>query len=79
MLRSTFQSLVREAPRALLARQLQSGAADPAAWWAAQQSLTVSAATGSIIGWLLGLGDRHLDNLLLDRWGRGRKHAMRGT
>ena len=27
----------------------------------------LSAATSSILGYLLGLGDRHLDNLLLDK------------
>lgn len=70
VLRSTFASLLREAPRTLLARQLLSGAAEPGGWWASQQTFTASAAAGSIVGWLLGLGDRHMDNLLLDRWGR---------
>lgn len=68
VLHSTFASLVREAPKALLARQLLSGAAEPGSWWSCQQAFTASAAAGSIVGWLLGLGDRHMDNLLLDRW-----------
>jgi hypothetical protein len=68
VLRSTFASLAREAPKALLARQLLSGAAEPGAWWSSQQAFSASAAAGSIVGWLLGLGDRHMDNLLLDRW-----------
>jgi hypothetical protein len=67
VLRSTFRSLLREAPCALLAQQLRSGAAEPCAWWRAKQTFTASAATGSMVGWLLGLGDRHMDNLLLDR------------
>lgn len=67
VLRSTFASLAREAPKALLARQLLSGAAEPGGWWSCQQAFTASAAAGSVVGWLLGLGDRHLDNLLLDR------------
>lgn len=67
VLRSTFASLAREAPKALLARQLLSGAAEPGAWWSCQQAFSASAAAGSIVGWLLGLGDRHMDNLLLDR------------
>ena len=67
VLRSTFASLVRESPRTLLARQLLSGAAEPGGWWSGQHTFTASAAAGSIVGWLLGLGDRHMDNLLLDR------------
>jgi len=75
VLRSTFASLVREVPRALLARQLLSGAAAPGAWWSGQQAFTASAAAGSIVGWLLGLGDRHMDNLLLDRCGTEPDHC----
>eukprot|EP00775_Hariotina_reticulata_P008457 gene8457-8641_t len=66
VLRSTFLSLCRDAPRALLAKQLLTAAADPGAWWSSCQVFTASAAVGSILGWVLGLGDRHLDNLLLD-------------
>jgi phosphatidylinositol kinase/protein kinase (PI-3 family) len=66
VLRSTFLSLQRESPKQLLARQLLSAAATPGAWWSSQQCFAASAAVGSILGWLLGLGDRHLDNLLLD-------------
>lgn len=65
-LRSAFLSLQRESPRNLLHQQLLSSSESPASWWCSQQRLSVSAATGSMIGWLLGLGDRHLDNLLLD-------------
>lgn len=65
-LRSAFLSLQREAPRHLLSHQLMSGAAHPGSWWTSQQAFTASAAVGSMLGWLLGLGDRHLDNLLLD-------------
>jgi phosphatidylinositol kinase/protein kinase (PI-3 family) len=66
VLRSTFLSLQRESPKQLLARQLLSAAATPDAWWSSQQCFAASAAVGSVLGWLLGLGDRHLDNLLLD-------------
>ncbi|WIA17720.1 hypothetical protein OEZ85_009237 [Tetradesmus obliquus] len=66
VLRSTFTSLQREAPKQLLARQLLSAAATPATWWARLHCFAASAAVGSMLGWLLGLGDRHLDNLLLD-------------
>ncbi|WIA38029.1 hypothetical protein OEZ86_001400 [Tetradesmus obliquus] len=66
VLRSTFTSLQREAPKQLLARQLLSAAATPGTWWASLHCFAASAAVGSMLGWLLGLGDRHLDNLLLD-------------
>lgn len=58
VLRSTFLSLCRDAPRTLLARQLLTAAATPGAWWNSCQVFTASAAVGSILGWLLGLGDR---------------------
>jgi serine-protein kinase ATM len=40
---------------------------DPAEWHARQLSYTRSAAVMSIVGWMIGLGDRHLSNILLDR------------
>jgi PI-3-kinase-related kinase SMG-1 len=66
VLRSTFLTLQRESPKQLLSRQLLTAAATPGAWWSSQQCFAASAAVGSMLGWLLGLGDRHLDNLLLD-------------
>ena len=38
----------------------------PEAWYAARRTYTGSTATASIIGWIVGLGDRHLQNILLD-------------
>jgi ataxia telangiectasia mutated family protein len=40
---------------------------DPNDWYEKQRSYTKSVATNSIIGYLLGLGDRHSFNILLDK------------
>jgi PI-3-kinase-related kinase SMG-1 len=69
VLRSTLLTLTREAPRHLLAREIWASAGSAPAWWARQRRCCASAAAGSVVGWLLGLGDRHLDNILLDRAG----------
>jgi PI-3-kinase-related kinase SMG-1 len=69
VLRATLQTLCREAPSHLLARELWASAGSAPAWWARSRRLCASAAAGCIVGWLLGLGDRHLDNILLDRSG----------
>jgi ataxia telangiectasia mutated family protein len=39
---------------------------NPIAWFAMRLSYTRSVATTSIVGHVLGLGDRHLSNILLD-------------
>jgi hypothetical protein len=36
-------------------------------WWTAKQAYTASMATASIVGWIVGLGDRHGMNILLDK------------
>ena len=36
-------------------------------WFQRKQSYTRSVATGSIIGYIIGLGDRHVANILLDK------------
>ena len=35
-------------------------------WWKMSQTYSRSVAVMSIIGYILGLGDRHLDNMLID-------------
>jgi PI-3-kinase-related kinase SMG-1 len=67
VLKSTLQSLLRECPRHLLAKELLLGTSSASGWWQRQQMYALSSATSSIVGYLLGLGDRHLDNLLLDK------------
>ena len=47
--------------------ELWASASGPADWWARQKAHAKSAAVSSMAGWLLGIGDRHLDNILLDQ------------
>ncbi len=67
VLRSVLVSLMREAPRQLLARELWASTGHAGGWWVRQQAYARSAAVGSMLGHMVGLGDRHLDNILLDR------------
>ncbi|CAL8462813.1 g2346 [Coccomyxa elongata] len=67
LLRQVVTELMRDAPRGMLAREILAGAAGPADWCARQRAHARSSAVMSVIGWLLGLGDRHLDNILYDK------------
>ncbi|ORX39340.1 hypothetical protein BD324DRAFT_619326 [Kockovaella imperatae] len=40
---------------------------DPLAWFTMRLNYTRSAAVTSIIGWMLGIGDRHCSNILIDQ------------
>lgn len=40
---------------------------DPAIWFWRRLAYTRSTAVMSIVGWIIGLGDRHLSNILLDK------------
>ena len=60
-----FEQLSRQAPASLLAWELQAASADAASWWRTRNTFTCSLATSSIAGYLLGVGDRHLNNILL--------------
>ncbi|KAJ3412055.1 hypothetical protein HDV05_001335 [Chytridiales sp. JEL 0842] len=40
---------------------------DPATWFEKRLAYTRSTAVNSIVGWIVGLGDRHLQNALIDR------------
>ena len=70
VLRKVVQELIRETPSNILSQEVMFGSADAAHWFSLTNSLTVSFAVMSVIGYVIGLGDRHMDNLLLDL-GRG--------
>ncbi len=66
-LRMVLLQMAAEAPRMMVADELRAGAGSAAAFLARQRALGASLAASSASGYLLGLGDRHMDNILLDR------------
>ncbi|CAN8005347.1 unnamed protein product [Ixodes hexagonus] len=62
----TLKELMDETPRDLVARELWCASASAAHWWQTTCSFNRSTAVMSIVGYVIGLGDRHLDNVLLD-------------
>ncbi|KAL1529840.1 hypothetical protein AB1Y20_000771 [Prymnesium parvum] len=66
ILRRVTQELIAETPRDLLAQEFWCQSADTNEWWLKTQSFARSSAVMSIVGYVIGLGDRHLDNILLD-------------
>ncbi|KAL0054989.1 hypothetical protein WJX82_005498 [Trebouxia sp. C0006] len=67
LLKQILTESVQETPGHLLARELWCGCGSASEWWAYQAGYTSSTAAMSMVGHLLGLGDRHLDNILLDK------------
>ncbi|KAK3262216.1 Serine/threonine-protein kinase smg1, partial [Cymbomonas tetramitiformis] len=66
VLRRVLVELMRESPRTLLARELWVSSASAAVAWQRQNRFSRSLAVMSMVGHVLGIGDRHLDNILLD-------------
>lgn len=59
--------LMKETPRHLLGRELWAAThGGTQEWWTKQQRFGGSMAVMSMVGYVLGVGDRHLDNMLLD-------------
>ncbi|KAJ8319497.1 hypothetical protein KUTeg_004588 [Tegillarca granosa] len=66
VLRSVLQELIEDTPGDLLARELWCSSTGPSEWWHITQTYARSTAVMSMIGYIIGLGDRHLDNVLVD-------------
>ena len=66
VLRTVFAQLVQETPRELLAREIQCSCLSSAELWAKTNGHARSVAVMSMVGYVIGLGDRHLDNILMD-------------
>ncbi|KAL0031856.1 hypothetical protein WJX79_000268 [Trebouxia sp. C0005] len=67
LLKQILTESVQETPGHLLTRELWCGCGSASEWWSYQAGYTSSTAAMSMVGHLLGLGDRHLDNILLDK------------
>ncbi|PAV67189.1 hypothetical protein WR25_25021 isoform S [Diploscapter pachys] len=66
ILKDVLKQLVDDTPNNLISRELwiRSGTCDT--WWTVTQRFARSCAVMSMIGAILGIGDRHLDNLLVN-------------
>lgn len=47
-------------------REIWCNSINAGSWWQATKNYSYSVAVMSIIGYIIGLGDRHLDNVLVD-------------
>ncbi|XP_046606357.1 serine/threonine-protein kinase SMG1 isoform X1 [Neodiprion virginianus] len=66
VLKQVLAELMAETPKDLLAKEIWCNSINPGSWWQATKNYSYSVAVMSIIGYIIGLGDRHLDNVLVD-------------
>uniref|UniRef100_T1J1T4 PI3K/PI4K catalytic domain-containing protein n=1 Tax=Strigamia maritima TaxID=126957 RepID=T1J1T4_STRMM len=66
VLRQVLLELMEETPRDLLAKELWCSSSTAMEWWKTTETYSQSTAVMSMIGYIIGLGDRHLDNVLVD-------------
>lgn len=63
--RKAFEELKAETPKDLLSKEFWCTASTAAHWRQIVRNYSVSLAVMSVIGYVIGLGDRHLDNILV--------------
>ena len=66
VLRQVLEELIKETPNDLLSKELWCNSSTPGNWWSSVQFYSRSTAVMSVIGYVIGLGDRHLDNVLVN-------------
>ena len=66
ILKTVFEELIKETPCNLISNEIWSKSISVEDWWKRNQSFITSNAVMSMVGYIIGLGDRHLDNILLD-------------
>jgi len=63
---AAFRHLRGQVDGSLLAKAFWASSGSVEAWWEKSTTFAASCGVGSGFGWVLGLGDRHLDNILVD-------------
>lgn len=66
VLKNVFLELQNETPNDLLSKEVWCNSTTAQDWWQKASSLARSMAVMSVIGYIIGLGDRHLDNTMVD-------------
>ncbi|KAG1138010.1 hypothetical protein G6F37_010859 [Rhizopus arrhizus] len=66
ILKKVYLELVKETPGDLLEKELYYSSSTAEEWINKSTSFARSLAVTSMIGYIIGLGDRHLDNMLVD-------------
>ncbi|XP_004535156.1 serine/threonine-protein kinase Smg1 [Ceratitis capitata] len=66
ILRRVLEELIKETPRDLLAKELWCFANTASDWRNSVRNYSLSMSVMSVIGYVIGLGDRHLDNVLIN-------------
>lgn len=66
ILKQVLTELKKETPDDLLSKELWCNSISANVWWQVVKRYSYSIAVMSMIGYIIGLGDRHLDNVLVD-------------
>ncbi|KAG0253543.1 Serine/threonine-protein kinase smg1 [Mortierella polycephala] len=61
-----YHEMASETPADLLEREIWSSSPTPGEWWRKSVRFARSTAVMSMIGYVIGLGDRHLENILIE-------------
>ena len=67
VLKGAFLQLCKETPDNILKQFIHQSSRDWKDLWENQKSYTNSFALNTLFGYILGIGDRHLDNILIDK------------